>query len=220
MGSDQFINISLTDNGTGMTDEQKEKCFDPFYTTKGTEGTGLGLAEVFGMVNRHEGTLEIESELGVGTTFHIKIPVHDILKESIDKSESAESFSFLRILFVDDNIKIRDAFAELLEIDGYSVTVCSEGLSAIEVYQKTKEDKKDFDLVITDLGMPGMDGLELSRRIKEIDRNIPIILLSGWGKMLDRDKELTEDIDYLLSKPPNMKELRKAIAELIPEKED
>jgi CheY-like chemotaxis protein len=200
--------ITVEDNGVGMNEETRERCFEPFFTTKGAKGTGLGLAGVYGMIQRHGGSIDIESEPGNGTKIHLFFPIGAIKEKNTAKAELPSQVPPFRILYVEDNKKVRDVVKDILITDGHSVESCNGGEEAIRLFRERTGGKDSFEIVITDWGMPGMDGLELSKRIKEMDNNMPIVLLSGWSSLIQKKNELTDDIDFLLGKPPKISQIR------------
>ncbi len=210
-----YVILEVSDSGKGMTEEQKRKCLEPFYTTKGEKGTGLGLAAVFGVVKRHEGTLEIESLEGKGTSVRLLFPMRNAERVEPNTVDEHIQISLLRILCVDDDKAVREALAEILESDGHSVRTYADGKEALEAFRAGIEEKTGFDLVITDLGMPHMDGKELARHIKKASPSTPVILLSGWGNYMNLSREAPKNIDCVLGKPPRIGKLREAMRHLL-----
>jgi PAS domain S-box-containing protein len=201
--------MEISDSGTGMDEETLKRCMEPFYSTKGDKGTGLGLSMVYGIVQRHEGKIEIESFPGKGTEFKIFLPKRSL--KNIPKPEiPAPSIATkLKILIVDDNIEIRELLNKILGKDGHIIQMKSSGHDGLEIFNLEMAKNNSFDIVITDLGMAQMDGKTFSRLIKDMSPKTPIILLTGWGSFLD--KENYEEVDYILSKPIEKKDLREAI---------
>jgi CheY-like chemotaxis protein/anti-sigma regulatory factor (Ser/Thr protein kinase) len=208
--------VEVSDDGTGMTEEQRSHCLEPFYSTKGTEGTGLGLAVVYGVMQRHQGEIKIDSAPGKGTTVRLMFPLpHRPQREIERKDEPPVKLSPLRILCVDDNPSVREALQEMLQQHGHLVESYQSGAEAVTAFKAALEEDCRFQLVITDLGMPHMDGKEIARRIKEISRETPVILLSGWSSFMNLDRELPPHIDCVLAKPATMARLLPAIGKLI-----
>ena len=175
MAIGESVRIEIADSGTGMTEEVRQRCLEPFFSTKGEAGTGLGLAMSFGIVRRHEGTLEIDTAPGEGTTFRLELPCYH--PASLESSEVRLTLDrTLRVLVVDDEPAARDVVTQYLRSDGHRVTPVTCGGEAVQRVMT-----EPFDLVITDHGMPGMNGLELAQALRRIDADKPVILLSGFA---------------------------------------
>jgi signal transduction histidine kinase len=202
-----MVAIGIRDTGTGMTEEVRQRCMEPFFSTKGEKGTGLGLSMVFGIAKRHEGTVEIESALGEGTTFWMKLSRE--LKESDAEAVAIpELLEPLHILAVDDEPMARDIVSQYLMADGHQVELAVNGYEALE-----KLKTGHFDLIITDQAMPGMTGLQLAETIKKTT-NSPILLLSGHGDSV-RENGSIRSVDAISNKAISQQELRIAIARAI-----
>ena len=197
--------IEVADTGTGMTEEVRQRCLEPFFSTKGEHGTGLGLSMVFGIVQRHSGSLDLKSAPGHGTTFAISLPLMDAVVGHADPSKVTRAQAALRILVVDDEAPVRDTLSAILMADGHNVTLAVDGSEGLKQFGKG-----EFDLVITDKAMPGMNGDQMAAAIKQVSPETPIILLTGFG--LFYDKKDFPDIDVLASKPVRIPALREAIA--------
>jgi len=216
------VMIEVSDSGTGMDEETRRHCLEPFFSTKtNAGGTGLGLAMVFGVVERHNGTIEIESEVGKGTTMRLVFPVYkpgdtDVLEE---KQEALKESTALRILYVDDEPVLRDLMQELLGIGGHRVKVAEGGQAGIDAFRDAHSNSEPFDLVISDLGMPNVDGRQVARTVKGESPATPVMLLTGWGKMMEADGTIPEHVDLVLGKPPQLNELMNAIERLTQEEE-
>ncbi len=190
------VQLDVTDTGTGMDDECVQHLFEPFFTTKKT-GQGLGMSIVYGIVSRHHGAIEVDSEVGQGTTFHLRfVPAEAAPEQAEEGASLAGELLRGRILVVDDDDVLRETFEEVLGCDGHEVVVAADGSQAIELYNGG-----GFDLVITDLGMPGISGLEVAKTINESKAAPPIILLSGWAFQQEEPKIRDAGIDYVLVKP-------------------
>jgi len=201
------VSIGIRDTGTGMSEAVRQRCMEPFFSTKGAKGTGLGLAMVFGIVKRHEGIVEIESEVGQGTVFWIRLS-RDLQARGSVESETAETMAPLNILVVDDEPVARDILSHYLVADGHSVEMAANGYGALEKFRK-----EQFDLVITDQAMPGLTGLQLAEAIKK-EANTPILMLTGCG--IDPLEEgVRKVVDAIGGKPISQRELRNAIARTI-----
>ena len=203
--------ISVGDTGTGMAPEVKSRIFDPFFTTKGKAGMGLGLAVSFGIIRRHEGSVEVESGVGIGTKFKIILPKAMVGEDSIlsepeiekrvpekPKMNAARTFDHNqpKILVVDDEEAVRELLRDLLEGEGFRVYLAPgsrEALSLFEVHQ--------FDGIFTDVGMPGMSGWELAHAIRQRNETIPIAVITGWGEAVGSDEQKEARVDWVITKP-------------------
>lgn len=197
--------LEVADTGSGMTEEVRKRCLDPFFSTKGERGTGLGLSMVFGIIQRHSGSLELRSELGVGTTFIITLPLQESSAPSAVAKAAARAIPSLRVLVVDDEAPIRDTLAAILTADGHDVSLAHDGAAGLRQFTEGR-----FDLVLSDKAMPGMSGDQMATAIKRLSPKTPIVLLTGFG--LFHDKSEFPDVDVLASKPIRIPILRDAIA--------
>ena len=206
---DEHVVVEVGDTGSGMTQEVRRQCLEPFFTTKGNEGTGLGLSMVYGIIVGHRGTVDIESEVGQGTTFTIRLPVHTSGAIEPDcGDEGSRSIPAKRILVVDDEPTIRELVADYLTADGHSVETAADGRDGLKRYLAGS-----FELVVTDRAMPEMNGDQLASAIKQETPGKPIIMLSGFGDIIRDNGERPEGVDIVLSKPVKRSELRQAVAE-------
>ncbi len=198
------ITLELADSGTGMTEEVRRRCLEPFFTTKGKQGTGLGLAMVYGIVQRHHGTIDLRSTPGEGTTFRFLFPIGR-RPEPAQKVECTESLRPLRILAVDDQPVLCEILVDYLSEDWHTVEVASAGEEALAKFRA-----QPFDLVITDRAMPGISGEQLAAGIKAIAPGTRVILLTGYGSAGDRE-HYASCIDMVVDKPASRETLRRAI---------
>ena len=197
--------LEVADTGTGMTEETRQRCLEPFYSTKGERGTGLGLSMVFGIVQRHSGALDIRSAVGVGTTFVITLPLQDAPALAAVAAPERAAPRPLRVLVVDDETPVRDTLSAVLAADGHDVQLATDGADGLRRF-----DAGTFDLVITDKAMPVMNGDQMAAAIKSRAPQMPVILLTGFG--LFHEKAEFPDVDVLVSKPVRIPALRDAIA--------
>jgi signal transduction histidine kinase/ActR/RegA family two-component response regulator len=212
--------IEVSDTGIGMNEETRKRCLEPFFTTKGEHGTGLGLPMVYGVVERHGGHIEIDSELGAGTTVRILLPVRDAVKPPPTDSPAPgpdQSLSF-RILFIDDEPLLREVMKALLNREGHNVDVADGGACGVDLFLAARQRGQPYDVVITDLGMPHMDGSRVSQIIKRESPHTPIILLTGWGTRIKGEGETPAPVDVVLSKPPRLNELQDALKKVMQER--
>lgn len=196
--------ICVQDTGTGMTEEVRNRIFDPFFSTKGSSGTGLGLSEVYGTIKRHDGEILVESEVGVGTK--ISLVFDKVEAMSVEVPIQAIEVPPIRILAVDDNEFITEMLAELLTDEGHTVSTYTSTTEAFDEFTRN-----EYDLVITDMEMPEMGGREFAELIKSRRKDIPVLLLSGWPIFLDEEPNLAEFIDFALAKPFTVEDIQNVI---------
>jgi signal transduction histidine kinase/ActR/RegA family two-component response regulator/PAS domain-containing protein len=207
--------IEVVDTGVGMDEETRRRCLEPFFTTKGERGTGLGLAMVYGIVQRHGGDLVIDSQPGVGTTVRLSFTAATV--SVIEATAVITALpAGLTVLLVDDDPILLRSLRETLELDGHRILTANDGKEGIDLFRKSMEPGSQLivSAVITDLGMPHVDGRSVARAVKQASPNTPVILLTGWGERLLADGEMPPYVDRVLSKPPRLREVRKALAEL------
>ena len=206
--------VEISDTGVGMDEETLSRCLEPFFTTKGQLGTGLGLAMVYGVLERHGGRIEIESARGTGTTMRLIFPARVSSGGSAPAVLRAPVARSRRILCVDDEPMLRAVLEELFRLDGHEVTLAEGGADALKLLREAAARGAPFDVVVTDLGMPHMDGQQFAQAIKREMPRLPVILLTGWGKIMKQDGDLPSAVDAMLSKPPRLKELREVMSEV------
>jgi signal transduction histidine kinase/ActR/RegA family two-component response regulator len=212
----RHVYVEVTDTGIGMDEETRRRCLEPFYTTKGERGTGLGLAMVYGTVQRHGAEIEIDSALGRGTTVRLMFPAAEQPLDARACTGAAQPVlaQRLRILLVDDDPMLTHSLQDVLGQDGHEITVADGGQKGIDTFRAALAQGRPFTLVITDLGMPYVDGRTVAASVKASAARTPVILLTGWGRRLLADQEIPPHVDRVLSKPPRLAELRAAFAEL------
>jgi signal transduction histidine kinase/ActR/RegA family two-component response regulator len=211
----KYVCIEVRDTGAGMDEETRRRCIEPFFTTKGERGTGLGLASVYGVVQRHSGYLQIESEPGRGTTVRMYFPASGPEPPSSDQRYVPRApAERLRILVVDDDPVIIESLCNILHSDGHFVTAAEGGQAGIDAFLAASRCNEPFALVITDLGMPYVDGRKVAAAVRAASPNTPVILLTGWGQRMIAESDVPFGVDCVLAKPPRLTELRIALAEL------
>jgi len=213
--TDEAVCVEVSDTGVGMDEETRRRCLEPFFTTKGERGTGLGLAMVYGVMQRHGGDLEIDSRPGAGTTMRLSFAA--ATTDSLASTEMHAALPFgLTLLLVDDDPILLRSLRETLELDGHSIQVANGGQQGIDLFRASIQPNGQTALaaVITDLGMPYVDGRSVALGVKQASPDTPVILLTGWGERLLAEGEKLPNIDCVLSKPPRLRELRKALAQL------
>jgi len=195
--------LEVCDTGSGMTEEVRQKCLEPFFSTKGDHGTGMGLAMVFGIIQRHQGTLDIDSTPGEGTTFRIHFPTFDT-DPSVDVKAQGQGLPHpLHILVVEDDVTQRELVVRYLMEDGHTTMQAGTGREGLEVFHQGQ-----FDLIITDMLMPEMDGLTLARAIRDLAPRKPIILASGGD--IEEDVDLPPDL-IIVQKPLILQAFKQAL---------
>jgi signal transduction histidine kinase/ActR/RegA family two-component response regulator len=207
----QHVQVEVVDTGTGMDEETRRRCLEPFFTTKGERGTGLGLAMVYGVARRHNAEIEIESVLHGGTTIRLKFALATVSQPALPVSLGAKPSS-LRLLVVDDDPLLIKSLHDALESQGHTVVTATGGQEAINVFQATADGREPFAAVITDLGMPHVDGCRVASAVKLASPATPVILLTGWGQKLVAEGDIPPNVDQVLNKPPKLRELRDALA--------
>jgi len=204
--------VEISDTGVGMSEEARRRCVEPFFTTKGERGTGLGLAMVHGMARRHSADLTISSEPGKGTTVRLAFPLAPARQDS-PPQPLARATQPLRILLVDDDPMLLKSLRDILESDGHQVYTAVGGQAGIDEFLAAHARAEPLAAVITDLGMPNVDGRAVASVVKAAAPTTPVLLLTGWGHGLQGD-QMPEYVDRVLSKPPRLAELRAALADI------
>ncbi|HTU66361.1 MAG TPA: PAS domain S-box protein [Steroidobacteraceae bacterium] len=210
-GRNAGVVLEVIDSGIGMDEETKRRCLEPFFTTKGARGTGLGLAMVYGVAQRHGATLDIDSTPGEGTTVRLTFGVAPA--ERVTSSGSHKPpVGPIRILIVDDDPLLLKSLRDSLESDGHHVTVASGGQAGINAFVESHATGTPFPVVITDLGMPHVDGRKVAATIKSSVPGTLVLMLTGWGRRLVAEGDVPPGVDQVLSKPPKLAELRAVLA--------
>jgi PAS domain S-box-containing protein len=210
---DVFIQIS--DTGVGIAEEAKKRIFEPFFTTKPFTNTGLGLSMSYGIVKRFGGEIEVESKVGQGTTFTIILPIGEEGKEETVDRQPIKKGIKARILVIDDEEFIRSVLSRTLAQADHQVTLAEDGGKGVQLFKEGK-----FDVVLTDLGMPGMSGWEVCRMIKEISPRTPVGMITGWGDERNRSKMEEYGLDFFISKPFDLDQILNVVAETMESKEE
>ncbi|MBU1374342.1 MAG: response regulator [Alphaproteobacteria bacterium] len=204
-----WVRIDVGDSGVGMDAEARRRCMEPFFTTKGERGTGLGLAMVYGVAQRHGAEVDVQSAPGEGTTFSLIFPA--ATRNAAKGEAEIEIPPPLRLLLVDDDPVLLKALSDALGNDGHLITPANDGQAGIDAFAEG-QDGQPFDAVITDLGMPYVNGREVAAAVKAASPDTPVILLTGWGQGMLSGVEGIPNIDVVLSKPPKLREVRAALA--------
>lgn len=209
---EMLVAVEVTDTGPGMDEDTQRRCLEPFFTTKGERGTGLGLAMVYGIVRRHGAEIEIDSVVGRGTTMRLLFGVAEPKSATAGPAPAAlKPAARLRLLIIDDDPMLLKSLRETLEGDGHVIVTANGGQAGILAFQTAAPDAR-FAAVFTDLGMPYVDGRKVASAIKSASPTTPVFLLTGWGQRLLADGDIPPHVDRVLSKPPKLRELRAVLA--------
>jgi signal transduction histidine kinase/ActR/RegA family two-component response regulator len=203
--------LEVGDTGVGMSEETRKRCLEPFFSTKGKRGTGLGLAMVYGVMERHGGQIQIDSELGKGTVIKLIFPIRRLTGGGPQPDNTSQTPGPLRILCIDDEPLLRELLREILEREGHQVIVADGGQSGVDEFRAAARRHQPFDVVLTDLGMPYFDGRQVARTIKHEFPGTPVVMLTGWGSFMKEDGDMPDQINGILSKPPRTNELREML---------
>jgi CheY-like chemotaxis protein/anti-sigma regulatory factor (Ser/Thr protein kinase) len=203
--------LEVEDRGIGMDEETRRRCLEPFFTTKGMRGTGMGLAMVYGVVQRHGATLEIESQPGHGTRVRLGFSVAPS-RPTVAGGGHAPPAGPLRILLIDDDPMLLKSLREALEGDGHDLSIANGGQAGIDAFAESHAAGRPFPVVITDLGMPRVDGRVVAATIKASVPATLVIMLTGWGRRMVSDDERPTGVDVVMPKPARLAELRAALA--------
>lgn len=205
----RYLRLSISDNGRGIPPGIIDKIFDPFFTTKERgEGSGMGLAVVHGIVADMHGAVAVDSEPGQGTTFHVLFPALEGAVDTRDQAPETLRKGHGRILFVDDEEGVLASGRGILEHLGYEVEAFESATAALESFA---QNPAAFDLVLTDLTMPGMTGLELAAKLRRIRADVPIMLSTGFSMVLSEERVASLGIQALIMKPLGAGELADAV---------
>ena len=200
--------IKVIDTGVGMYPEVRSRIFDPFFTTKGKAGLGLGLAVSFGIIRRHGGNIEVESQYGSGTEFCITLPLAKKAENFVTQCEdvvtapsevtpsTTRAHVRTRLLVVDDEEFVRELLRDILHGEQCEVCLAESGSEALSLFKEG-----EFDGVFTDVGMPGMSGWELAREIRRLNKRIPIAVITGWGEAVGSHEQKEAGVDWVVAKP-------------------
>ncbi len=202
------VMVEVIDTGTGIPEPIRQKIFDPFFTTKGPKGTGLGLSMAYGILARHSGRITVESEEGRGTTFRLIFPPSDQVAEAAaEPAPASDSSVVLRCLVVDDEEEVAEVVADILTTAGHVAVVAGSGQAAVDLFSA-----EPFDLVFTDLAMPGMTGWQVARAVKARTPEVGVVMMSGFGVEVEPAELRTNGVDLVLSKPLQIKDVLRAMA--------
>ena len=211
--SDDFACLSISDTGHGIEEKNIDRIFEPFYTNKDVnKGTGLGLSVVHGIVQNHNGGILVESEVGKGTIFHVYLPIEENITREDHKEHKKLQTGNEKILVVDDDELVGKSMGRMLERLGYNIDIFTKSTEAIKEFQ---EHPSKYDLILSDLTMPGLTGLDLSRKVQKIRPNFPFVIATGYRDDLTRETIIKSGVNYVLSKPVMLRELSSVIRTIL-----
>ena len=202
------VELSVADTGTGMTEEVRAQIFDPFFTTKGPGGSGLGLSVSYGIIKRHGGDINVQTAPGAGTTFTVGLPAAAAGAAEVAEAP-AEAPGPLRVLVIDDEEPFRLSLYTALHREGHFVAVAASGEEGLRLFRISR-----FDVVLTDLGMPGLSGWQVAQAVKQMRRRTPVVLITGWGATLTEADRGRPEVDAILGKPVTSKAILQVLARL------
>jgi len=211
-----YLRLSVKDTGSGISHDIMDKIFEPYFTTKGlSEGTGMGLSVVHGIVKNYGGSISVESEVGKGSRFHVLLPLIDMEAPLTSKTETHLPRGNEHALIVDDEKEMVDMIRLMLEDLGYKVTARTSSIDALEAFRNEPE---KYDFVVTDMTMPNMTGKDLAKELIDIRPDIPIILCTGFSHRIDENSAKAMGITAFVMKPLVMSEMAKKIREILDKK--
>jgi CheY-like chemotaxis protein len=200
------VEVSVADTGVGMSDSVRRRIFEPFFSTKGPNGTGLGLAMVHGIVSRHRGEILVDTAEGAGSTFTVRLPVGR--PPGVPAAPpSGTGPGAVRVLVIDDEPFVRDTLEEILRQQHHDVVVAGDGVSGLAHFREGA-----FDLVMTDLAMPGMSGWQVAQAVKAARPQVPVVLVTGWGVDVQGDDLRTRGVDRVMTKPFRFEDVQDVVA--------
>lgn len=204
------IRLEVSDTGIGIPPDTQQSIFEPFFTTKNQKGTGLGLSIVEGIIERHQGSIRVQSQEGQGTTFTIQLPIATPVADSKPLEISGDTGPMGNILVIDDEEPVREILCDILELAGYRAQAVASGPEGLALLKE-----REYDLVITDLKMPEMNGWEVARAIKGHQQDLPVVLVTAWGKELTRKQIRENAIAAVITKPFRSREITDAVSTLL-----
>jgi PAS domain S-box-containing protein len=209
IASGNRLRLQIADNGCGMPEDIQQKIFEPFFSTKGAHGTGLGLSVSYSIIERHEGTISVSSESGQGTVFTIELPAAQVDSSSAEETVGSQRVVSMLVLVIDDEAAVRETLADMLEALGHQVVLAESGQEGLD-----KVPHNSFDLVFTDLAMPEMDGWETARGIRKLRPDIKIVLVTGYGSGTQPPDGEEDLVNAVIGKPFDFDQVNHAISHI------
>lgn len=208
-----MVSAVVADSGTGIPASIRDKIFDPFFTTKGPRSTGLGMSVSYGIISRHRGTISVDSEEGRGTTFTIEFPAAEQMPSRKPEAVHDHGQQKATVLVIEDEDDVRELLCDILTSSGHEVVSASRGKEGVAIFQK-----QNCDLVFTDLGMPGLSGWQVAKEIKQISRDTPIALITGWDLEEKKEESKQNGVDTIITKPFRVEQVLQAVQQLLQQK--
>jgi len=209
-GDTETVTITASDTGCGMSEETRRKALEPFFTTKGVRGTGLGLSVSWGIVKRHGGTIEIESEVGVGSTFVVRLPASKEEAMAPVREQAPAVARAAHVLVIDDEYEVRSVLRDVLTSIGHTVVEAASGEEGLACCER-----EPVDLILADLSMPGMSGWDVAAACRQRFPHVPLGFVTGWGDRLDPEDVSRSGVRFVLSKPFAPVDLQSLVASVL-----
>jgi CheY-like chemotaxis protein len=210
VSNEKGYQLSVSDQGSGVPSIDRDRIFYPFFTTKQQRGAGMSLAIVHGVVVRHGGAVMVSDNEAHGAIFTIAFPHQVIVEDMSEITGKIRIPAKLRVLVVDDDEQIRKVLSDMIQMDGHETTMCCDAYAALEEVANG-----EYDLLITDLGMPGMSGLDLAGVVHERLPGLPVAMITGWGTQLNEEEVKTKGVKRILAKPFHLKDIKALVADLV-----
>ena len=205
-----FVVVELSDTGKGIEQDILDKIFDPFFTTKGPKSTGLGMSVSYGIIEQHSGTIKVDSIKDEKTVFTIRLPLSEKAADKKERLLSVAKQEKVKILIIEDEKCVCEMFEDMLVGEGHDVEIAYDGKQGLAVFRKKK-----FDLVFTDLAMPGISGWQVAKEIKKMDHTVPVILTTGWELKFSEENDDKKNVDIIIKKPFTVKEIASVMQEVL-----